>query len=284
MSAVEQAAAAPTISLEIEPERLAVKVVMVLPAGATNATVWRTATRTGNVAYVRGWVGFPVGTTDVAAFDWEAPLGVELIYSATATVAGVESDTGTSAPLTIEDAHDWLVDIARPTNTIPVDVEAFPELRYDGPVGVHRVLDRRDPVLTTAAFWTPGGVLTFITPTELDREKARSILGSGVPFLLRTHPRVGVGNMYLGVLDFREQRLSRLGLHPDRRFAADVEQVARPDPETFVPVAPMSYRERLETFPIYDDVVDTGKTYQDIAYTFPAGDVDPSQPWLPTDV
>lgn len=284
MSAVEQLAPAPTLTLEIEPVRLGVKVVTVLPAGATNATIWRVSTRTGNAAYVRGWVGLAVGGVNVSAFDWEVPLGVEVVYHATATVAGVESAVGDSPPLTIEDRHDWLVDIARPTNTMPVEVEAFPELRYDGPVGVHRVLDRRDPVLTTASFWTPGGTLAFVTATQVERDFARAILGSGVPILLRTHPGVGVGNLYLGVTGFREQRVSRLGLHADRRFVADVEQVARPDPATFVPVAPMSYRERLATYPIYGDVVDTGLSYQDVAYTFESGDVDPSQPWLPSDV
>ena len=283
MSVAEATAAPPTIALAIEPTRLGVVVSVTPPAGATAITLWRVSTRTGNSAFVRGWAPRAVSGAGVAqAHDWEVPLGVEVVYYATATVAGAESAVGASAPLTVDDKRDWLVDLARPTNSLPVDVEGLPELSYDGPVGVHRVLDRRDPVLTTGALWTPNATLSVFAVGDLERQRVRTILGSGLPFLLRTPPEHGVGNAYLGVLGLREQRVSRLAVHGDRRFVVDVVQVARPDAALFVPQAPLSYRERLATWPTYADVPDL--SYEENAYTFPPESVDPSPPWPPSDV
>jgi hypothetical protein len=213
-------------------------------------------------------------------FDWEVPLGVELVYYAQADGGPIAE----SPPITITDSRDWLVDLARPTNSFPVLVEALPELDFEGPVEVHRVLDRRDPVLTTAAMWTPAGTLAVITGTRLERDRAREIIGSGVAFLLRTMPKEGVGNIYLGATAMREQRISRLAIHWDRRFSIDVVQVARPDPALYVPLPPLTYADRSEMFATYADTTATGRSYQDVAYTFPPDRIDPTPGWPPDDV
>lgn len=287
MSAVEQAAPAPTLELELDEQRAATKLTVGIPAGATALDVWRVSTASQHKAFVRGWQGGdPKGAAELLIYDWEVPLDVEVVYYAQATVAGAPSDVGSSAPLVVVDDRDWLVDLARPTNTFPILVESLPELAYDAPIGVHRVLDRRDPVLTTAILWTPSGTLTFVTASLDERERARNALGAGFAFLLRTPPNRGVGNLYLGVTGLREQRVGRLALHEDRRFIVDVVQVARPDASVFVPLPPLTYRQRLATWATYRDVVDTGLSYQEIAYTFP-GDTtgaSPVPPWLPDDV
>lgn len=287
MSAVAPLLApAPTIAVATEFDRLGAKLTVGLPTGATALTVWRVATATGNLAYIRGWQGTATTASSLSIFDWEVPLGVAVTYYATATVAGVESDVGigTPSPFTVMDDRDWLVDLARPTNTFPVLVESLPALDYGGPVGVHRVLDRRDPVLTTAALWTPSATLSITTETREERDRARAILGAGVAFLLRTPPERGVGNLYLGVTGLREQRISRIAQAYDRRFVAEVVQVARPDPHVYVPLPPLTYADRQATWPLYQDATATGSSYQDLAYTFPPGRVDPSLPWPPDDV
>jgi hypothetical protein len=285
VSAQPQLAAAPTITVELDTEgRFGAKLNIGLPAGATALTVWRVSTATGNLAYVRGWQNTPTTSTGLSVFDWEIPLGVEVVYHASATVAGVESAVGSSAPVVADSTQDWLVDLARPTNTFPILVESLPAFAYSAPVGVHRVLDRRDPVLTTAAMWTPSGTLSFVTGTIEERDRARAILGTGVAILLRTPPDRGVGNLYCGVLSMNEQRVSRVALYPDRRFVVEVVQVARPDPTLYVPLPPVAYEDRLATWPTYRDVVNTGLTYQELAYIFPPGRIDPGPPWPPSDV
>jgi hypothetical protein len=285
MSVVEPLLApAPTITVELDTDRYGAKLAIGLPASSTALTVWRVSTATGNLAYIRGWQNTPTTAVSLDVFDWEIPLGVEVVYHASAVVAGADSAVGASSPVVADDDRDWLVDLARPTNTFPITVESLPALSYSGPVGVHRVLDRRDPILTTAALWTPGGTLTFFTGTIEERDRARAILGTGVAILLRTPPDRGVGNLYLGVLNMAEQRVSRLALHDDRRFVVEVVQVARPDPTLYVPLPPLGYDDRLETWPTYQDVVNTGMTYQELAYIFPPGRIDPGPPWPPSDV
>jgi hypothetical protein len=278
------APAAPTITLAIQLDRMGVQLTIDYVDGTDKLTVWRIATATGAKAYVRGVVDRASSGTTTQVYDWEVPLNVELIYYAQVDVAGVLSDVGSSAPITIEDDRDWLVDLARPVNTFPIQLESMPELDFAGPVGVHRVLDRRDPILTAAAIWTPSGALSFVTGTREERDRARSVLGAGVPVLVRTPPSEGVGNFYCGVVTMREQRASRLAFHEDRRFVVDVVQVARPDPSVFVPLPTLTYQDRLDTWPLYQDVVNTGMTYSEIAYYFPPGTVDPIPPWLPDDV
>lgn len=277
--------AAPTISMELDTVRGAVRLTVTFPAGTAKASVWRTATASGNEAFVRGWQERTTGVTEAIIYDYEVPLGVEVTYYAQAWDSGdVASAVGASSPLTFDDDRDWLVDLARPTNTYPILVESLPELVFSTPVGVHRVLDRRDPILTTAPSWTPQGTLTFTTSTKGERDRARTILGGGTAVLLRTPPERGVGNLYCGVLNMREQRASRLAIHADRRFVVDVVQVARPDPRLFVPTAPLTYAELLAEYVTYRPLRDTGLSYQEVAYTFPDDRIDPNVPWLPDDV
>jgi len=285
VAAVEPQLAAPTLALAVDPAFAAVRATVGLPAGAVTLTLERTSTRTGNVAQVRGAVDRPVaGLATAVVYDYEAPLGVELVYRVVAVDAAY-AWAEQRATITVHDSRDWLVDLARPTNTMPVLVEALPALDYDGPVGVHRILERRDPVLTTSTLWTPTGALSFVTPTLADRDRARAILGAGVTVLLRTPPERGVGNLYLGVEGMAEQRVSRLAQYADRRFVVDVVQVARPDPGLFAPVAPLTYRARLEQWATYRAVVDLHVSYQDLAYVDADGPASPGGlPWLPDDV
>jgi hypothetical protein len=273
-----------TLAAQISTPLAAVKLTVGIPAGTTTLDLKRTATATGHEAYVRGVQGRDVtGLDELVVYDYEVPLGVALVYVATAYPSYEWTQAG---PITVNDSRDWLVDLARPTNTFPVAVEALPELRYDGPVGVHRVLERRDPVLTTSTLWTPNAQLSFTTANKSDRDRARAILGAGVTVLLRTPPSEGVGNLYLGVQGMSEQRPSRIAGHWYRRFAVDVVQVARPDPALFVPSPPLTYRRLLELWATYRDVLNTGLSYQELAYYEAAGGAAApgGLPWLPDDV
>jgi hypothetical protein len=279
--------AAPTLALVVDPALAAVRATIGLPAGAITVTLERTATATGHRAFVRGVYQHNVaGLATLVVYDYEAPLGVELLYTATATDASSASATAQAGPITIADQRDWLVDLARPTNTMPIAVQSLPELSYAGPTGVHRVLERRDPVLTTSTLWTPTGTLTFTTSTRGERDRARAILGAGVTALLRTPPSRGVGNLYFGIEELAEQRPSRLAAHDHRRFVVGLVQVARPDPELFSPSPPLTYARRLELWATYRAVVALGVSYQELAYTDGGGGTASpgGLPWLPDDI
>ena len=209
--------AAPTgLTATVETDRQAVRVNVTPPAGATGLRIWRVAP-SANTADVRGWSPGPAsGATPVIARDYEAPLELELDYYAAASDATGYGATAGPATVTIAAGwcETWLVDLARPINSLRVLTESLAELHFPAAVGVHRVLGRRGPVLTSLPAWTPTGELVVLTDDLAERDAVRALLGSGFPFLLRTTPELGIGNMYCGLTEFVEARIVSDGRPP----------------------------------------------------------------------
>jgi hypothetical protein len=275
-----------TVALD-ETRAAAVVTVDGIDPGAATYTVQR-ASPSGNTAGVRGHVNAVVPGPTVIAHDYEAPLNLELTYTATAyDAAGALLETAVAAPFTIDwvACESWLVDLARPTNSLTLVIQSMTELAFDFAVGVHRVLNRRAPVLTTLPAWTPGAELIVLTDTLDERDQVRALLGNGYPILLRTSPDLGIGNLYLGVTAFIEERFLTLGVRPERRFRVQTVQVQRPDPGYFVPVPPNTYQNVTATYATYADLEAAVGTYDELAYTYPPDLVaSPIEPWLPDDI
>jgi len=275
-----------TLTATIEAARLETRLqVDGIPAGADTITIARTSP-SGNSAAVRGADNGPVTGPSMIFRDWEAPLDIPLSYTVTVydgtTIVGTATATIT---LAWGECEAWLVDLARPTNSLPLVVESLHELDFAVAVGVHRVLNRRAPVMTSLPAWTPTSELIVLTGTLLERDQVRSLLGSGYPFLLRTTPEMGIGNIYFGVTDFVEERFLSLGRQPERRFRVAVVQVERPDPGLFVPTPPNTYAQVNATWASYAEMLAAVGTYDGLLYTFPdSPDASPVIPWLPDDI
>ena len=109
-----------------------------------------------------------------------------LTYNAGGAVISTQTATITLAPTGCDDT--WLTDLARAGNTLQVTIESLPELDYVVPTSVHEIITRRDPIVTSDVAHTPAFELSFLTDTLDDRDRVRSLLGNGVPVLLRTPP------------------------------------------------------------------------------------------------
>jgi len=257
-----------------------------VPAGAATYTITRTSP-SGNTAGVRGAVDAPVSIPEQIAHDWELPFGVDLayqaeIFDAAGTVLGTAAAT---FRLDWADCDAWFVDLARPTNSLAQVIVSMTELTFEVAASVHRVLNRRAPVLTSLPAWTPSTELIMLTETLSERDQMRALLGAGYPFLLRTAPIMGVGNLYLGILGFVEERFISLGADPKRQFHIQCVQVERPDPALFVPTPPMTYQQVNDSWASYAALKAAVGTYDQLAYTFPAGGgSSPVIPWLPDDI
>ena len=274
-----------TLTATLEPERMAVKLTFAgLPAAADTFTIERVSP-SGTVAGVRGAVDAPAAT-NVVVRDYEIPFDVTVTYSAVA-YDGSTAIASASASFRVEydDCEAWLVDLARPTNSLPVVIESLVELAFESPTGVHHVLGRRAPVLTTLPAWTPAMELVLLTETELERDAVRVVFGSGYPFLLRTAPEQGIGNLYLGLTSFVEERPHTRGDDWLRRFRASCLQVERPDPAFYVPTPPNTYANVFHAFPTYAALKAGVATYDELGYLWPPGSgLAPVIPWLPDDV
>jgi hypothetical protein len=273
----------------LEAPKLAARLdVSGITSGTMKTLTVNRSSPSGAVAGVRGAVGVVIasGQTTFLTRDYELPLDTTVTYTVTAYDAGGSSVGTASAIFRIDYAacEAWLVDIARPLNSLQLMIESMIELEYALPSGVHHVLDRRDPVVTALAAYTPESELVLLTDTLEQRESARALLGSGYPFLLRTIPEQGIGNMYLAASEFVEERILTLGTAPQRRWTISCLQVERPDPSIYVPLAPSTYAIVKTTYASYTALKAAVASYDALAYSYPTGVTNPILPWPPDDV
>jgi hypothetical protein len=125
---------------------------------------------------------------------------------------------------------------------------------------------------------------SFLTESLDDRDRARAALGNGVPVLLRTPPEDGIGNLYLSVLAYKEQRIVGLATTADRRFVVTGRQVDRPDPELYRPVGLVDYLYVRTTFATYQALKDQRATYDAVLYDWTGKQPIDVVPWPPDDV
>lgn len=257
------------------------------PAAASTVTFSR-AGPSGVSATVRGWAGAPVTAgVEIIARDYEAPIGVALVYTVDCRdVGGAQLDTQTTT-ITIPSggcSDTWLNDLARVGNTLRVVLEQIPELDYLTPTSVHEVITRRSPIVTSDIAHTPSLEVSILTASDDERERARALLGNGIPVLLRTPQEVGVGNMYLSVLDFKEQRIVTSGVVADRRFVINARQVARPDPGLFAPMMAVLYQNVRASYANYQELRADRATYDALLYGWEGVSASDIVPWPPDDV
>lgn len=251
-------------------------ITVVVAAGTTRLWLSRT-TPSGSDEFVRGVVDLTVAAGTYAFYDYEAPIGVPLTYLASAGNAASEISAPASATITLASGgcdDTWLTNVAMPANSFEVDVEQLDALNYAVPAGVHKVIGRRAPIVTSDVAQTPSFDLSLLTETDAQRVQARASLGDGVPCLLRTPPANGIGNLYFSVLGWAEQRIVRPATVPDRRFFIQGQEVERPDPKLYVPVTLIAtYATVKAENADYAEVKAAHLTYEALAVTYgdPAG-------------
>ena len=268
-----------------EPEVKAVRLAYIAPANTATITFSRTGP-SQTTAAVRGWLDAAAAPGDISARDFEVPIGVALTYTAQSkNSAGTVIDTQTTI-ITVASAgcsDTWLTDLARPTNTMRVDIEALAELAFPVPNSVHEIIARRAPIVSSDIAHTPEFEVSFLTQTLDDRDQAKAVLGNGIPVLLRTSPEDGIGNLYMAVLGYSEQRIVALGTVADRRFVVSARQVQRPDPALYSPAAPSTYATIKAAYATYADLKAARVNYDAVLYDYSSGASD-IVPWPPSDV
>jgi hypothetical protein len=277
-----------TVTLSIEPLVNNVRVGFTMPTGTDTVSVSRTGP-SGVAATVRAWSAYQATAGQALAVrDFEAPIGVPLVYTVTAWAAATPDTTQSgTASITVPDNgcdDTWLTDLARPTNTQKVVIVALDELAYEVPVGVHDVIDRRTPITSSGIANTPSFELDFVTATDVERDRARATLGNGVPVLLRTPDLNGIGNLYMAVTGWKEQRIVKPARTQDRQFRVDCVQVDRPDPILYAPIPPATYQTVKDDFATYADMTAQRPTYDAVLYDYSSAEASDVQPWPPSDV
>ena len=279
MSVMELAVSDPSLDV--------VELTLTIPAGADRLALYRVGP-SGVRAYVRGYGEAEVTPGTIVVRDFEAPIGVPLTYTAeTWNAATPETVTTSSETITIPaEATDdpWLCDLARPTNSQRVTVISLAELTYSTPIGVHYILGRRVPIVSSDISNAPSFELVFATLDEAAYDRARAALGNGIPILLRTPPEQGVGSIYFAATAWKDQRVSRIAQYAERRFVVECVQVDRPDPILYVPLPPATYASVAANFASYAELKAERASYDAVAYDYEGTEASDIVPWPPTDV
>ena len=271
----------------VEPTLKDVRLEFTPPTGAVAAHIWRVG-ESDVPADVRDWSNHAVTAGEVTvARDYEAPIGVELVYTAqfkNDSGGTVSQQQATITVASLGCADTWLNDLARAQNTMRIVVEQLPELAYVVPATVHEIITRRAPIVSSDVAHTPDFELSFLTATDDERERARATLGNGVPVLLRSGPEVAIGNVYMAVLGFAEQRVVSSGTVPDRRFVVSARQIDRPHPALYAPGPPTTFAEVDATFATLQELKDGRATWDAVLYDWQGEEAGDIVPWPPVDV
>jgi hypothetical protein len=279
--------AAPTLAVTVDWEREAARLELGVPADATSLNVWRVSP-SGAVAGVRG--AYPAAVTGGATLvlrDYEVPLNTPVSYYATAAnTEGTGPEMGPVAftVATQDECKGWIVDTVRPSNSGQHTIVSLDTLEYPITAGVHRVLERRDPVISTSLAGTPNLELVVLAETLLEADHITLTVGNGLPILLRTVPEWGIGNMWLYPVAWTTGRLSSEGVDPKRIFTLGCVQIERPDPALYAPMPPTPYAAVTATYATYAALLAARPTYDAVLYDYAIGEAPPVLPFPPVDV
>lgn len=242
-------------------------------------TIWRTSTGSGRSVAVRGAYKATDADARLELYDYEVPIGVEIIYTAvwgdTTTgpdngdVIGVPTD-----PITLTTTDSWLVDLWDASWSLKVWVEDFTQANYGIEQDIAYPLMRRTPVVSGNVRRAQNGTLTIITETDLDAAKVRNLVANGVPILFQAPMEYGVGNLYMTVGAVSESRMTRRGAEQLRRFVLDYAEVERPRPEWVVNLDTMTninFADALLIWGVYDRMNTSTDSFEAVRTTKKGG-------------
>lgn len=169
-----------------------------------------------------GWIGF----------DYEAPLGTDLTYTATFTRTGNPETVVVSTDVVQLDApsygRGWLSNAVDPEGAVIPWFEGVDDIERSSAVGTFEIVGRSLPVVVTGTRGSRRGAIRLVTGTLDDRDALWKLLDAGDVLLARTTREFGLGNLYMAVEKATEARVTRMGMHPARRFTLEFTETYPP--------------------------------------------------------
>lgn len=145
-------------------------------------------------------------------YDYEAPLDVDISYTAT-QVTPPGNEVAASATIKLaSDGHSWLKDPGLPSMNLRVGVSALPTLTRAARGNALAVVGRAAPVVLTDIQSAPTGVVTLYSLTDTGRNGLLALMSRGSVLLLSTPAAYGFGSQYIVLGEVTE---NRVGLAPE---------------------------------------------------------------------
>jgi hypothetical protein len=244
--------------------------------GAVLFTVWRHHTGSGAVVGVRGLVDVQVLGPQYLGYDFEVPIESTVRYRVDLCYGDMSVDTGPeSVDVRWVTADAWLKDPANPDRNMVVTVVDYAQQTWPLEPGIHRVLNRRTPVVVSDVRQAARGTLTLATLTDAEYWDLLEVTADGTPLLFQAPLSYGVGSMYVAVGNLVENRADRIASTFARTWALDLIEVD--PPVSTSPINLNRYADVLAVYATYQTLLDDNVTYLELLQGVP-GVVAPRPP------
>lgn len=215
----------------------------------------------GRTRPVRSAEPAPLLSGSWAGFDYEAPFGEAVTYTAIPTAGS--SVTSSAATVTVSDV--WLVHPGIPDLSVSFTRDNVGKLESRSRAArttIHRPIGRVKPIAVSESRDTTESGITVLTDTTDEENAVWALLESGMPLLLNVPPSLGWGisSEWMSVGDVTEDYFNR-GLSGSRVFALAYTVVDRP---VGALVAEWTYAGVLTTYATYADVLANYDSYTDL--------------------
>lgn len=222
----------PPYVVEAQPDTGSVTITLNDLAGSTTLDLYR-VDPDGTLAPVRGFasdvVAYAVSGSTMVFEDYEAPLDVPLRYEYTKHPS--DATTRTYA-VTIDPPDDpgyiWFTDPGSPAKNMLLTVGQAPNWKRVIERAVNRAFGAKTPQVVTDVRADREGDLTAVTWTADEADALNYLLDAGGALLIRARPGWGLDKAYVSVGDISEDRISRHGPQPIRRWVLPLTVVERP--------------------------------------------------------
>lgn len=247
----------------IEPSQARARLVFTTnDTGADYVTITRHHP-SGRTATVRGANRAALSGGQLIVWDYELPIGLAVYYTANTYRGTITAarNTAIGNEVTWQSASDYLKDPLEPIRNITATVQDMDEYDYPTRTGVHDVLGRPTPLTVGEIRQSARGDLVLTTETMDERDRLHFLTSSGHALLLQSSQRSGVGNMYIALLDVKEQRLGKRD-QADRRWILSYLEVDAPAGDS--PSTTVTYADILQTYSNFTEILAANNSYLDL--------------------
>ncbi|WTW93613.1 hypothetical protein OG216_09600 [Streptomycetaceae bacterium NBC_01309] len=226
------ASGTPPYVVEPDPATGSVTITLNDLAGSTTLDL-RRVDPDGQLSPVRGFVsdvvGYDVTGPTMVFEDYEAPLGVTLRYEYTKHPSELTTRTyAVTLDPPDDPGHVWLTNPGQPALNILLTVGQAPNWKRSIERGIQRAVGAKLPQVVSDVRAGREGDLAAVTWTADEADALDYLLDAGGALLIRARPGWGLDKAYVSVGDIGEDRVSRYGPQPVRRWQLPLLLVDRP--------------------------------------------------------
>ena len=234
--------------------------------GAESVTITRRTYENAEIR-VRGIVNAPIVSDAFIGYDYEAPQGRNLTYTAYVTYPTDEVVTLFDDAGIVDYGGDFIMPVGRWEfgMNLFVEFDGISPKEHSMIQDTVPVLGRKGPVSISWGRLMPRGTISFLTLEEYERRRFLKIIEYPV---IMFAARSGFGYddpVFLSLETVTEERTIGYGGETSRRWLCDVQEVDRPPATYVLPVLALSWQVILDNYADWQAAVDTQNNWYQLA-------------------